>query len=45
MGELAEASVEDIFDEGLHEFLSRYIDEIAHLAAVIHEVYLSGDAR
>ncbi|MDJ1008013.1 MAG: alpha-E domain-containing protein [Paracoccaceae bacterium] len=45
VGELAEASVEDIFDEGLHEFLSRFIAEIAGLGGVIHSSYLSGDAR
>lgn len=45
VAELAEASVEDIFDEGLHEFLTRFIDGVAALGAVIHEVYLSGDAR
>ena len=42
---LAEVSVEDIFDEGLHEFLTRSIDETARLATVIGEVYLSGEAR
>jgi uncharacterized alpha-E superfamily protein len=34
-----------IFDEGLHEFLSRFIRETAGLAAVIHDTYLSGDMR
>ena len=43
--EIAEATVEDIFDEGLHEFLSRMIDEVAAVAAMIHAVYLSGEAR
>jgi uncharacterized alpha-E superfamily protein len=42
---LAELTVEDIFEEGLHEFLTRFVGEIALLGAVIHEVYLSGDAR
>lgn len=45
VAELAEARVEDIFDEGLHEFLTRFIDEIAALAGVIHHAYLSGEAR
>lgn len=45
LAELAEASVEDIFDEGLHEFLTRFIDEIAGLTSVIWRVYLSGEAR
>jgi uncharacterized alpha-E superfamily protein len=42
---LAETSVEDIFEEGLHEFLSRTIDEISDLSSVISNVYLSGEAR
>lgn len=42
---LAECRVEDIFDEGLHEFLSRFIREAAALGSVVHESYLSGDVR
>ncbi len=42
---LSEIGVEDIFEEGLHEFLSRAINEIAELSAVIGDVYLSGEAR
>lgn len=42
---LAELRVEDVFDEGLHEFLSRFILETASLGSVVHESYLSGDAR
>jgi len=45
IAELAEARVEDIFDEGLHEFLTRFIDEVADLSAVIHRIYLSGETR
>lgn len=45
VAELAEATVEDIFDEGLHEFLTRFVREIGALAQVIGEVYHSGDAR
>ncbi len=45
LAELAEATVEDIFDEGLHEFLTRFIDEIGTLSGVIRDVYLAGDAR
>ncbi|MES2667527.1 MAG: alpha-E domain-containing protein [Pseudomonadota bacterium] len=37
--------VEDIFEEGLHEFLSRFIRESAVLGHAIHEGYLSGDVR
>ncbi len=40
---LAETKVEDIFDEGLHEFLTRFIRQAAGLGAVIHDSYLSGD--
>ena len=36
-------SVDRIFDEGLHEFLSRFIRETADLAASVHDTYLSGD--
>ena len=32
-----------IFDEGLHEFLTRFITESSALGAVIHDSYLSGD--
>lgn len=43
--ELAEARVEHIFDEGLHEFLTRMIDALAALAGVVHRTYLSGETR
>jgi uncharacterized alpha-E superfamily protein len=36
-------TTEHIFDEGLHEFLTRFITEAASLGAVIHDSYLSGD--
>ena len=36
-------STDHIFDEGLHEFLTRFITESAALGAVIHDSYLSGD--
>jgi uncharacterized alpha-E superfamily protein len=39
------ATVEAIFDEGLHEFLTRYIAEAAQLANAIHASYLSGEMR
>jgi uncharacterized alpha-E superfamily protein len=39
------ATVEVIFDEGLHEFLTRYIAEAAQLANAIHDSYLSGEMR
>ncbi len=43
--ELAELRVEDIFDEGLHEFLSRFIREVATLGGLIRDGYLNGDVR
>jgi uncharacterized alpha-E superfamily protein len=45
LGELSEARVEDIFDEGLHEFLTRFIREVGHLGAEVRDAYLTGAAR
>jgi uncharacterized alpha-E superfamily protein len=45
MGELAETQVEAIFDEGLHEFLTRFIREIGDISIRVHDAYLSGDLR
>ncbi len=45
VGELVEMTIEDIFDEGLHEFLTRILNEVAGLSAIINEVYLSGETR
>lgn len=45
MAELDAQNVDKIFDEGLHEFLSRFIKESASLAAVVRETYLTGDVR
>lgn len=42
---LEAVTVDQIFDEGLHEFLSRFIRETADLGRTIHECYLSGDVR
>ncbi len=42
---LAEVQVDDIFEEGLHEFLTRFIGETAMLGNAIYEAYLSGDMR
>lgn len=36
-------STDHIFDEGLHEFLTRFITESAALGGIIHDSYLSGD--
>jgi uncharacterized alpha-E superfamily protein len=43
--EIEEMTQDMIFDEGLHEFLSRFIRETADLAAMVHDTYLSGDMR
>lgn len=45
LGELAELTVEDVFEEGLHEFLTRFIREAGNLSGRIQHVYLSGEAR
>ncbi|MCU0802823.1 MAG: alpha-E domain-containing protein [Rhodobacteraceae bacterium] len=42
---LAEARVDEIFDEGLHEFLTRFIGDMALVGLAIHDSYLSGDMR
>ncbi|MEL6643495.1 MAG: alpha-E domain-containing protein [Pseudomonadota bacterium] len=45
VGGLCELTVDDIFEEGLHEFLGRTINDIAQVSNAIHTVYLSGDMR
>ncbi len=45
VGEMAELTIEDVFEEGLHEFLSRVIREIAGVSSIVHEIYLSGETR
>ncbi len=42
LGDLAECQVEDIFQEGLHEFLSRFIDRAGRLSEAIRASYLTG---
>jgi uncharacterized alpha-E superfamily protein len=39
------ATVDAIFEEGLHEYLTRYIGETAGLARAIHDGYLGGEMR
>ncbi len=39
------SSPERVFEEGLHEFLTRFIGLTAELALTIHDTYLSGDMR
>ena len=38
-------TVAEIFDEGLHEFLTRFIREAGEVGQQIHDSYLSGDMR
>lgn len=45
LSDLEHQSTDQIFEEGLHEFLSRFIREAAALGAVIHNSYLSGDMQ
>ncbi|SIS85430.1 alpha-E domain-containing protein [Phaeovulum vinaykumarii] len=45
LGELMEMRVEDIFEEGLHEFLQRMEREVGKLSGMVHDAYLSGEAR
>ena len=43
--ELQALSIDAVFDEGLHNFLTRFIADVADLGGLIHECYLSGDVR
>jgi uncharacterized alpha-E superfamily protein len=45
LAQLSEVTVEDVFDVGLHEFLTDVIDAVRGLTGVIHDQYLSGEAR
>ena len=45
LANLTATKVDDVFDEGLHEFLSRFIREVAGLGSLVHDTYLSGDMR
>ncbi|KPQ07862.1 MAG: hypothetical protein HLUCCA12_02005 [Rhodobacteraceae bacterium HLUCCA12] len=45
LAELADASPEQIFDEGLHEFLTRFIRDMTALGGRIGDSYLIGDLR
>lgn len=45
LGEIAEMTVDDIFEEGMHEFLTRFIGEIALIGDLVRDSYLSGDLR
>ena len=43
--ELETLTVDQVFDEGLHEFLTRVIHKVATLGALVREGYLNGDVR
>ncbi len=45
LSDLESQSSDKIFDEGLHEYLSRFIREAANLGVIIHNSYLSGDMQ
>jgi len=45
LARLSEISVDDVFDQGLHEFLSSVIEDVGKLTGVIYDQYLSGEAR
>jgi uncharacterized alpha-E superfamily protein len=45
LAEAEGASVDAIFEEGLHEYLTRFIGDTATLAHAIHDAYLSGETR
>ena len=45
LADLESETVERIFDEGLHEYLTRFISGTAVLGSVIHDIYLSGEMR
>ena len=45
LAELETETVERIFDEGLHEYLTRFIGGSAALGHAIHDAYLSGEMR
>jgi uncharacterized alpha-E superfamily protein len=38
-------TVEAIFEEGMHEFLTRFIGQVNRIGSIIYTTYLSGEAR
>jgi len=44
LGELAETQVSDIFEEGLHEFLERFVGDVAEIGSCVSHAYLGGIA-
>jgi uncharacterized alpha-E superfamily protein len=45
LADLEGETVDRIFDEGLHDYLTRFIRDAAGLGQAIHDVYLSGEMR
>ena len=45
LADLENETVDRIFDEGLHEYLTRFIDQAAGLGQTIHDSYMSGEVR
>lgn len=45
LADLAELTVDDVFEEGLHEFLTRFVHQVNELSGLVFEQYLSGEAR
>lgn len=45
VAELAEVRMDDIFEEGLHEFLGRMIHGFSDLSNAIHSAYLAGEMK
>ncbi|MFN6951774.1 MAG: alpha-E domain-containing protein [Albidovulum sp.] len=43
--ELARLTIDAVFAEGLHEFLSRFIRQTGRLSTIVHDSYLSGEMR
>ncbi len=42
---LKNTTVEEIFDEGMHEFLTRFIGQVNRIGGIVYETYLSGEGR
>jgi uncharacterized alpha-E superfamily protein len=40
LGRLREATIEEIFEKGLHEFLTKFVDQMIALGGEIHRLYL-----
>lgn len=44
LAELSEMDIEAIFEEGLHEFLTRFKGDVARVGVLVGETYLGGEA-